>query len=427
MCEGDFWGIMVKICLAVTAGKGTTMRIGIIGGGASGMAAALAAAENPKAQVILLERQARVGRKLQATGNGRCNLTNLHACQGGYHGENGAFSAYALGQFGPEQTLEWFCSLGLFTVAESSGRVYPYSDQANSVVDVLRFALEKPNITVKLGFEVEKVKKTSVGFLVEGREEKLECDRLLIACGGLAGTKLGGTMSGYKLLRSLGHKCTRLRPALVQLKSSWTGVAGLKGVRANCHAAIYRDGQLHAESQGELQFTEYGLSGPVIFEISRDACQGSGNWVCKLDLLPQVSGNALLSELIRRKNTALPTSELLTGILHNRLGRVLTQAAGIGLNREVRELSDDQLAQLTQLVKAFEVTLTEPMGMDSAQVTAGGIVTAEFEETTMESRLVPGLYACGEVLDIDGDCGGYNLQWAWSSGRLAGLHAGGLL
>ena len=253
------------------------MVIGIIGGGASGMAAALAAAENPNTEVILMERQARVGRKLQATGNGRCNLTNLNALTGGYHGDNASFSDYAIQSFVPEATLNWFRSMGLFTVAEESGRVYPYSDQANSVVDVLRFALEKPNITVKLGFEAEKVKKTGAGFRVEAKEEAIECDKLIIACGGLAGTKLGGTMSGYKLLRSLGHKCTKLRPTLVQLKSGWSGVAGLKGVRANCHVEIYHNGDKFSESTGELQFTEYGLSGPVIFEVSRDVCQGGGD------------------------------------------------------------------------------------------------------------------------------------------------------
>ena len=403
------------------------MVIGIIGGGASGMAAALAAAETENTQVILLERQARVGRKLQATGNGRCNLTNLHACEGGYHGENASFADYAIGRFGPEATLDWFRSLGLFTVAEESGRVYPYSDQANSVLDVLRFALEKPNIEVKLGFEVEKVKKTGEGFRVESKEETLECDKLIIACGGLAGTKLGGTMSGYKLLRSFGHKCTKLRPTLVQLKSGWNGISALKGVRANCHAAIYHNGQLHLESTGEIQFTEYGVSGPVIFEISRDACQGTGEWICRLDFLPDIREEALKTELLRRKHTNLPVSELLTGILHNRLGRVLTQAAGISGYVPVAQLEEFEIEEVCRVVKGFEVALTEPMGMDSAQVTAGGILTREFDETTMESRIVPGLYACGEVLDIDGDCGGYNLQWAWSSGRLAGTHAGGKL
>ncbi len=400
------------------------MTIGIIGGGASGMAAALAAAENPQAQVILLERQARVGRKLQATGNGRCNLSNLHAGQGGYHGENPTFARYALEAFPPEKTLEWFRQLGLFTVAEDSGRVYPYSDQANSVVDVLRFALEKPNIQVKLGATVEKVRKTRDGFRLEFGGETLECRKLIVACGGLAGTKLGGTMSGYQLLRSLGHRCTKLRPTLVQLKTGWGGIAGLKGVRANCHAAIFRDAQLFQESSGELQFTDYGLSGPVIFEISRDVCQGKGDWLCRLDFLPEIPEEMLKEELLRRKTTALPASELLTGILHNRLGRVLTQAVGISPNCPISQLSDYELSQAAAAVKGFGVELTEPMGMDCAQVTAGGILTSEFDETTMESLLVPGLYACGEVLDIDGDCGGYNLQWAWSSGRLAGAHAG---
>lgn len=403
------------------------MVIGIIGGGAGGMAAALAAAQCKDNQILLLERQARVGRKLQATGNGRCNLSNLHAPEGGYHGEDPSFARYALERFNPEKTLNWFRSLGLFTVAEESGRVYPYSDQANSVVDVLRFALEQPNIEVKLGFEAEKVKKTEEGFRIESREETVLCEKLIVACGGLAGTKLGGSMSGYKLLRSLGHKCTKLRPTLVQLKSGWKGNASLKGVRANCHAAIYHDGELHRESTGEIQFTEFGLSGPVIFEVSRDACQGRGEWICRLDFLPEFSEQMLTEELIRRKGTNLPTSELLTGILHNRLGRVITQDLGISGYVPVAQLEEEELRGVSRAVKAFEVSLTEPMGMDSAQVTAGGIFTAEFNEETMESRLVPGLYACGEVLDIDGDCGGYNLQWAWSSGRLAGLHAGGII
>ena len=400
------------------------MVIGIIGGGAAGMAAALAAAENRENQVVLMERQARVGRKLQATGNGRCNLSNLHAEHQGYHGEDNHFSDYAIAQFPPQKTLAWFRELGLFTVTEASGKVYPYSDQANSVVDVLRFALEQPNIIQKLGFEVEKVKKTDSGFRVEASEETVLCDRLIIACGGLAGTKLGGTMSGYKLLRSLGHKCTKLRPTLVQLKSAWGSIGALKGVRANCHVGIYHNDRLFAESTGELQFTEYGLSGPVIFEVSRDVCQEKGNWLANLDFLPGFSREELLEALMRRKQTNLPAAEVLTGILHNRLGRMLTQAVGISGNRLISELSDYELQEIIRVVKSFDVALTEPMGMDSAQVTAGGIRTEDFYAQTMESRLVPGLYACGEVLDVDGDCGGYNLQWAWSSGRLAGLNAG---
>ena len=399
------------------------MVIGIIGAGASGMAAAIWASQNPKAQIMLFERQARVGRKLQATGNGRCNLSNIKADASSYHGERADFARYALDSFDPSKTLDWFRSLGLFTVTEDSGKVYPYSDQANSVVDVLRFALDRENISLVTGCDIQKVKRNGDGFELSDGENTWQCHKLIIACGGLAGTKLGGTMSGYKLLGKLGHKCTKLRPALVQIKSAWGGVAALKGVRANCNVQILCDGSLVNESTGELQFTEYGLSGPVIFEISRDVCTTKNHWTARLDFLPGISGEELVQELTRRKNTALPTDELLTGILHNRLGRVLAKSAGIG-GGLVAQLDQTQLQAVADTVKAFEISLTEPLGMDSAQVTAGGMITEQFDERTMESKLVSGLYACGEVLDIDGDCGGFNLQWAWSSGRLAGLHAG---
>jgi predicted Rossmann fold flavoprotein len=405
--------------------RGDTMVIGIIGAGASGMAAALSAAKNADVQVLLFERQARVGRKLQATGNGRCNLTNLHADMTGYHGDTPEFAKNALMRFDVQDTLRWFGEMGLYTVSEQSGRVYPYSDQANSVVDVLRFALEKDNISLHTGFEVSKVRKTDEGFQIEGNGEVHTCDKLIIACGGLAGTKLGGSMSGYQLLRSFGHRVTKLRPALVQLKSSWNCCNALKGVRANCHAAIYHNGILWSESTGELQFTEYGLSGPVIFEISRDVCREKGEWLCKLDLLPELLGDALLSLLQCRRSTKLSTDELFTGILHNRLGRVVAQNAGIRSGGQIADLRDDELERAAETAKALEISLTEPLGMEHAQVTAGGVCTEEFDDRTLESKLVPGLYACGEVLDIDGDCGGFNLQWAWSSGRLAGECAGG--
>ena len=400
------------------------MTVGIIGAGASGMAAALAAAENPNISVIIMERQTRVGRKLQATGNGRCNLSNIHAVSGGYHGEHPTFVLPAIEAFPPETTLRWFGDLGLYSVTEDSGKVYPYSDQANSVVDILRLNLNKPNITLKLGFEVEKIQKTETGFTVIGNEETVSCDKLIVACGGLAGSKLGGTMSGYKLLAKLGHKSTKLRPSLVQIKTSWGAISSLKGVRANCHVQILRDHTVFAESTGELQLTEQGISGPVVFEISRDVCYGPGEWTAKLDFLPDISEKDISQLIEKRRTSDLPMEELLTGILHNRLGRVLTKTAGIKGKEFARELSNREAEEVCRVVKGLEISLTEPLGMDSAQVTAGGVLTEQFDETTMQSRVVPGLYACGEVLDVDGDCGGYNLQWAWSSGRLAGLHAG---
>ena len=400
------------------------MIVGIIGAGASGMAAAITAAKNPNIQVTLFERQARVGKKLLATGNGRCNLTNLNACNGGYHGDDAAFARNALDNLSPEKTLEWFRGLGLYTVTERSGRVYPYSDQANSVVDVLRFALNKPNITLHTGFDVKKIRKLQEGFMVDDGQMQVYCDRIVIACGGLAGTKLGGSMSGYKLLSKFGHKSTKLRPALVQLKTTWGGVTALKGVRCNCHVMVLRDGSLFTQSTGELQFTDYGLSGPVIFEVSRDACYGGGEWNARLDFLPGMAQDELLAEMKRRQATELIAEEILTGILHNRLGRVITKASGIQNQMPISDLTEQELLLLCETVKAFEIPLSEPMGMEQAQVTAGGVATSEFNPETMESKLVAGLYACGEVLDIDGDCGGYNLQWAWSSGVLAGQNAG---
>ena len=400
------------------------MVIGIIGAGASGMAAAIAAAQVKDNQVVIFERQARVGRKLQATGNGRCNLTNLHTAPEHYHGQHADFAIPALTKHSVQETLSWFRSLGLVTVAEESGRVYPYSDQANSVVDILRFCLERPNIQLLIGFEVIKVRHQDPGFVVESAEETVFCDKLIVACGGLAGTKLGGSMSGYKILQKMGHRCTKLRPTLVQLKSDWHGCAGLKGVRANCQARIFHNGNLFSQSSGELQFTEFGLSGPVIFEISRDVCHARGEWVCRLDLLPGMEREELFTILAGKRHGNLAAEDLLTGVLHNRLGRVVVKEAGVSLHAPIRQLEDWELHRVCEVVKCLTVPLTEPMGMDSAQVTAGGIETAGFYEETMESRLIPGLFACGEVLDIDGDCGGYNLQWAWSSGRCAGENAG---
>lgn len=399
------------------------MTVGIIGAGAAGMAAALAASENPDVDVLLIERQNRVGRKLQATGNGRCNLSNLHALEGHYHGENAEFAKHALEAFNPEATLSWFADLGLYTVTEPSGKVYPYSDQANSVVDILRFALERPNIQLITGYDVSRIRRNATGFLIEGTGAPVECQKLIVACGGLAGTALGGSMSGYKLLRSFGHHVTKLRPNLVQIKSSWPGVKALKGVRANCYVKIYCDDKLWSESSGELQFTEFGISGPVIFEISRDVCAEKGEWKAVLDFLPDWTTERLCDELSRRCDRSILTDDILTGLLHNRLGRTLTQASGVRLGQPIGTVDREMVKQISCSVKMFDVDLTEPLGMDSAQVTAGGIYTSEFRPESMESRLVPGLYACGEVLDIDGDCGGYNLQWAWSSGHLAGIQA----
>ena len=398
------------------------MKIAIIGAGASGMAAAVTAAAFGTDQVLLFERQARVGRKLAATGNGRCNLTNRRTEPGRYHGSGADFVRPALEAFPPEKVLEFFQTLGLYTVTEPDGKVYPYSDQANSVVDVLRFALDRKNITLLTGTEIAGVKRLPRGFRLKSADgQSWDCDALIVACGGAAGTKLGGGLSGYQLLRSLGHHCTKLSPSLVQLKSDPGVVQGLKGVRANAGLQLTVNGALLAASRGEVQFTDYGISGPAVFEISRAAALAEGA-VLQLDLLPGYSAADLLSALCIRisRFPTLEAGDLLTGILHNRLGKMLVKACGIPLSAPITAIKWEQLNDVVQICHAFRLPIVGNLGMEGAQVTAGGIVTQEFDPYSLQSRLVPGLYACGEVLDVDGDCGGFNLQWAWASGMQAG-------
>ncbi len=398
------------------------MILAVIGGGAAGMMAALTAAQ-AGADVLLLERQARVGRKLAATGNGRCNLSNRHASAQHYHGGDPAFVRPALEAFGVPETLSFFRSLGLLTVTEADGRIYPFSDTANSAVDVLRFACEAAGVRLLAGAAVTALRRQGRGFLLETEGESVRADRVIVACGGAAGGRLGGVRDGYALLRALGHSVTSLSPSLVQLKTDGN-VRALKGVRADAAVNLRKDGALLAQSRGEVQFTEYGLSGPAVFEISRGARPGTE---AELDLLPLCSleeTEALLRDRVASL-PALPASELTTGMLHNRLGRVLTQAAGIPPTAELGRLTPAQLGAVAGLLKSWRMKVTGDLGFDSAQVTAGGADVSQFDPRTMESRLVPGLYAVGEVLDVDGDCGGYNLQWAWSSGRAAGKAAAG--
>lgn len=397
------------------------MKVLVIGGGASGMMAALTAAEDSRNQVTLLERQSRVGRKLLATGNGRCNLTNLHAAPEHYHGQHPEFVRPTLEQFGVTKTLDFFKSLGLLTVAEDSGKVYPFSDQANSVVDVLRFALEQRGVDLRCGCEVQSIGKKARGYNVQTAEESFYCDKLIVACGGAAGGKLGGTDLGYKLLKSMGHTVTSLHPALVQLKTDTTATRSLKGVRADAGLTLKRDGVTVLTNSGEVQFTDFGISGPAIFEMSREAGFG-GDLVLLLDLLRPMEEADLFEYLSQKQRgiPKIPLEDFLTGILHNRLGRVILKQAGFDPARLTETLTEQELKKIAHQIKYFPMTVTGIMGLELAQVTAGGILTSEFRPDTMESRLSPGLFATGEVLDIDGDCGGYNLQWAWSSGRVAG-------
>ena len=395
------------------------MNVCVIGGGAAGMLAALTAAENGH-RVLLLERQSRVGRKLLATGNGRCNLSNYHVSPAHYHGGAG-FCDFALSQFDVGETLQYFASLGLLTVSEASGRIYPMSNMAGSVLDVLRYALERPEIDLQTGQTVTAVRKIPEGFSVKTETDIFSARRLILAAGGAAGSKVGGGMDGYRLAKSLGHHRTALYPSLVQLKTDPTYPRALKGVKAQCGISICRGSQVLARNSGEVLFTEYGVSGPAIFDLSRSVSAGGSDLTCLLNFFPDWEEAEVLHWLSQRQAAmaAHEASTLLTGSCHTRLGQMICKSAGF-TNQRAAGLTRDDLRRIARQATHFALPITGTCGFDQAQVTAGGLDTSEFDPRTLQSRLVPGLYACGELLDIDGDCGGYNLQWAWSSGRLAG-------
>ena len=392
----------------------------IIGGGAAGMAAAIAAAE-AGGRVTLIERQSRVGRKLLATGNGRCNLSNRAAGDGThYYGEQPGFSRAALARYGVEDTLAWFRALGLITAEEPDGKLYPYSNMAGSVLDVLRFALERPGITVRCGERVTALRRERGGFAVETETDRLRAGRVILAAGGCAGAKLGGVTDGYQLAAALGHSRTALHPALVQIKTDPTYPRGLKGVKADAAVHLLRGRECLAETRGEILFTEYGVSGPAIFELSRAAATGGEGLRLSLDLLSGWTEAETAAWLRARRRAGLSeTAQLLTGTLHTRLGQTVCRAAGF-TNQPPETLTDGDLDRIARSLRGFSLPVTGVCGFDQAQVTAGGLRTSEFDPETLESRLVPGFFAVGEVLDVDGDCGGFNLQWAWSSGRAAG-------
>lgn len=397
-------------------------KIVVVGGGASGIMAALTAAEDKNNSVTLIERQQRIGRKLLATGNGRCNLTNTGAGLENYHGKQPDFVLPALESFPPEAALEFFRSLGLLTVTEDSGRVYPLSNSANSVLDVLRFALEKWRVELLTACPVQELRREKRGYTLITDQGGIYADKLIVACGGAAGGKLGGVMDGYKLLAPLGHQRTALHPALVQLTTEAEYPRALKGVRADGRIWLTAGGKALAESAGEIQFTEKGVSGIAAFDISRAAAFCTEGGQVHMDFLRGLSIEDVL-ELLRQRRERLPelgAEELFTGMLHNRLGRMLVKYAGIDRGMALGGLLDRELRAAAESCKDFTLRLRGTEGFDSAQVTAGGLMTGDFDPRTLESRLCPGLFVCGELLDIDGDCGGYNLQWAWSSGRLAG-------
>ena len=394
------------------------MKIGIIGGGASGLIAAIAA-KTDETEVVIFEKEKRVGRKILATGNGRCNMTNIHASEADYHSNDISFIRGAINRFWVEDTLALFDEMGILWKEEEKGKVYPYSDTASSVLDVLRRRVDALDVRTECEFSVDAVSKTDKGFIIkakDGREEK--CDRVIIATGGKAGSSLGSDGSGYELLKAFGHKITPLYPSLVQIKTETEFVRKLKGIKVQARVTIG-----DRTEEGELLFTDYGISGPPVFSLS--AYLGNNKDVV-IDLMPGYSREKLYDIICARCAYLydVPLEDFFVGMINKRVGQAVLKNAGVApLSRLSQTLSEKEIKFLVEEIKGLKLKITGTASWNNAQVTKGGVRVTEFDSVTMESKLVSGLYACGEVLDVDGDCGGYNLQWAWSSGYLAGLNA----
>lgn len=404
------------------------MKLAIIGGGASGLMAAVTAAELGHT-VIVLERQTKPGRKLLASGNGHCNLTNLNASPARYHGRDAGFAAHAVSRFGARETLGFFNSLGLLTRADSEGRVYPRSNIAASVLDALIIEISRLGVELRCSAEVTRASKAPGGFeLTLADVEALSgFDALIIAAGGPATPKLGGVGLGHRLLEGFGHGITPLLPALTQIKTDPQYPRSLKGLRADAALSLSSNGRIIARSVGEVQFTETGLSGICVFELARAAAENSGSeTTISLDLMRDFDAKELRRILanLRQRSPGAEAGAVLSGVLGPRLGRALLRCGGVDAETAMGGLSDRRIERLAANIKGFTLPVRGTAGLEDAQVTAGGADTSAFDPVTLQSRVVPGLYACGEVLDIDGDCGGFNLQWAWSSGRCAGLLGG---
>lgn len=394
------------------------MRIAVIGAGASGLACAVAVSKsNPEVVVDIYEKNSRVGKKILATGNGRCNLTNLNAAREGYR--NIKFASYALEEFSPESNIEFFNSLGLFTRTDSEGRVYPLSNQASSVLDALYLYLsDQKNVNILTDVSVDTILKRNNTFIINS---KYKADKVVISCGGKAAPSQGSDGSGYLLLKSLSHSVTDVYPGLVQMTVSQTSfVKALKGVRCQVNMALVNGRELIAEKQGELLFTDYGLSGIVSMEISSHLPHCGGNAVVLTDFVPSMERTCLISNMkkVIRDNPSIKCENLLSGFMPKKLGQLILKENSVSPLTPAVKLTNKELSALVSLVKCFGFTINGTKDFESAQVTLGGADTDGFDRKTLESKRVPGLYCAGEILDVDGDCGGYNLNWAWSSGRL---------
>ena len=407
----------------------TSKKVLIIGGGAGGLMAAIASARKG-ARVVLIEGLDRVGKKILATGNGRCNLTNITTDKTRFHGENPNFVEGVFSQMDVEQTLVFFQLLGLETKVEDEGKVYPLSDQASSVLDILRYEVEKLGVYQILGDPVVELEKKDEQFVVKTKSnKKVMGDSVILATGGKSSPKLGSNGSGYDLGTPFGHSITPIFPALVQIKCENRSFRSLKGVKIQGSIRLESQGETLRTQWGEILFTDYGVSGPPVLQLSRgvqECLQNHKTPRLIVDFFPKFTEEKLYETLwmLVSLEEKKPLDFSLIGLLNKRVIPVILKEIGVdNIKKTCKEVGDKEIQRLVKGLKNCELRATGTLSWQDSQVTAGGFRTREVNPKTLESKKIPGLYFAGEVLDVDGDCGGFNLQWAWSSGIIAGEKA----
>ena len=388
----------------------------IVGGGAAGLVAAVRLGERKGHSVLLIERNDRLGRKLSATGNGQGNITNINMSEEHYNPSARSAVRSVLARFGKDDLLQFFTKLGGLFVADTEGRVYPASRQAASVTDLLRFALERLAVAVRLGENVLSAEKRGDTFIVQTDKGEYCCESLILACGGKAAPHFGTDGSGYALAKQFGHSVTELVPSLVQLKTEQPPIRGLKGTRCECSVRLLCKGGEVCRAAGDVIFTDYGISGNAVFKVSPrwKECDS-----VSIDFLPDIDSRALLT-LLRDKAENFPdmrAEDLLRCIVNSAVGRCILRYCAVEPATAAKNTAD-KIPAFVRAIKEFKIRLIGSLGFDYAQVTKGGLPLCELDENLM-SKKVKNLYLVGELTDVDGACGGYNLQWAFSSASIA--------
>ena len=393
----------------------------IIGGGAAGLCSAIAIKQkNPALSVRLLEALPRVGKKLATTGNGRCNITNKNILKERYHGKNTDFAMYALSKYSGKKTEDFFHAIGVDFIFEGD-KGYPASLQAASVVDCLRFAAEEVGVIICTETKVTNIQLTGELYKVISGNMSFLAENVIIAAGLLSGgERLGSDGQILSLLKKSGFSTVKTYPAIVQLKTEPETVRQLKGIKVNAIVSLKSNSRMLRQEYGEVLFCDYGLSGPPILQVSGAAATAQSP-VISLDLMPEKTLEALKTELKERISllSFRTADEFFTGMMNKRLGQVLIKSAGYKLNMSVSAFDNNAAQKIATLIKNLNFTVTGNTGFINSQVTSGGLDTRQFDPKTMMILECKGFYAIGEILDIDGDCGGFNLQWAWSSALCA--------